>query len=142
MKLTTKGRYAVTTLVDLALHQQNGPVTIAKIANRHGISTAYLERLAGMMRAKGLLKSVRGPRGGYILARPAEQITIADIIQAVDEQIDTTRCKGKANCHQGRVCLTHYLWEGLNQQIADFLQNIPLSAVATRLSLTPIQLII
>ncbi len=129
MKLTTKGRYAVTALVDLAQHQQAGPMSIAEVAARHGISTTYLERLAGVMRAKGLLKSVRGAKGGYILAKPSTQITVADIIQAVDEKIDTTRCQGKANCHEGNVCVTHHLWERLNQEIFSFLSSITLSAL-------------
>jgi Rrf2 family iron-sulfur cluster assembly transcriptional regulator len=130
MKLTTKGRYAVTALVDMALQQQTKPTAIAEVALRHGISPTYLERLAGVMRAKGLLKSVRGPKGGYVLARPAEEITVADIIHAVDEKIDTTRCHGKANCHEGSVCITHHLWDRLNHEILDFLQGITLSALA------------
>ncbi len=132
MKLTTKGRYAVTALLDLAIHQQEGPITISVLATRHGISQAYLERLAGVMRAKGLLKSVRGSKGGYILARPAETITLADIIQAVDERIDTTRCAGKANCHDGAMCLTHHLWDELNHKISHFFQGITLRSLAEK----------
>lgn len=132
MKLTTKGRYAVTALLDLAIHQQKGPTTVAEMAARHGISATYLERLAGVLRAKGLLKSVRGPRGGYVLARSAQEITIAEIIAAVDEKIDATRCAGKANCHEGTTCLTHHLWDELNQQIFHFLHNITLSALACK----------
>jgi len=127
MKLTTKGRYAVTALVDFALHQREEPMSIAEVATRHGISATYLERLAGILRAKGLLKSVRGSKGGYHLARPASQITVADIIHAVDEKIDATACQGKANCHDGSVCITHHLWDRLNQQIVDFLTSITLS---------------
>lgn len=127
MKLTTKGRYAVTALVDFALHQQDEPMSITEVATRHGISPTYLERLAGMLRAKGLLKSVRGAKGGYHLARSADQITVADIIRAVDENMDATACQGKANCHEGEVCLTHHLWDRLNQQIVDFLSSITLS---------------
>jgi Rrf2 family iron-sulfur cluster assembly transcriptional regulator len=130
MKLTTKGRYAVTALLDLAIHQQEGPITVSQLATRHGISPAYLERLAGQMRAKGLLKSIRGSKGGYILARNPEEITLADIINAVDEHIDTTLCKGKANCHEGGVCLTHHLWDELNHKISHFFQGITLSALA------------
>jgi Rrf2 family iron-sulfur cluster assembly transcriptional regulator len=129
MKLTTKGRYAVTALLDLAMHQQEGPTTIAQMAQRQGISSTYLERLAGIMRAKGLLKSVRGAKGGYILARPANEITVADIIEAVDEGVDATRCAGKGNCHAGKICLTHHLWEALNHEISGFLQRITLSAL-------------
>lgn len=130
MKLTTKGRYAVTALVDLTINQQEGPTTIAEVAKRHGISVPYLERLAGLMRAKGLLKSIRGAKGGYVLGRPAEQITVADIICAVNEGIDTTRCQGKANCYKGAVCLTHHLWDKLNHEILHFLQSITLSTLA------------
>jgi len=127
MKLTTKGRYAVTALVDFALNQRDEPMSIAEVASRHGISSTYLERLAGQLRAKGLLKSVRGSKGGYHLAKPANEITVADIIHAVDEKMDTTACQGKANCHEGSVCLTHHLWDRLNQQIVDFLTSITLS---------------
>ena len=136
MKLTTKGRYAVTALVDLAMHEKTGPTTISQVAARQGISIAYLERLAGQMRAYGLLKSVRGAKGGYILARPATHITVAEIIAAVDEGVDTTLCKGKANCHNGAVCSTHDLWEKLNQQIIQFLQGITLSSLAAPSSLS------
>lgn len=127
MKLTTKGRYAVTALVDFALNQQDEPMSIAEVATRHGISATYLERLAGILRAKGLLKSVRGAKGGYHLAKPADEITVADIIHAVDEKMDATACQGKANCHEGNVCITHHLWDRLNQQIVDFLTSITLS---------------
>ena len=132
MKLTTRGRYAVTALLDLALHQQQGPITISQLAVRHGISAAYLERLAGVMRAKGLLKSVRGAKGGYVLARSADSITLADIIDAVDEKIDTTRCQGKGNCHEGTMCLTHHLWDELNDKISHFFQGITLEALAKK----------
>lgn len=126
MKLTTKGRYAVTALLDMALLQQQGPVTIPDIARRHHLSPAYLERLAGKLRQKGLLNSVRGAHGGYLLGKTPQDISIADIIKAVDEKMDTTRCQGQANCHEGGICLTHHLWETLNDVIFDFLQNITL----------------
>ena len=132
MKLTTKGRYAVTALLDLAIHQQSGPITVSQMAQRQRISPTYLERLAGHMRAKGLLISVRGSKGGYILARPANEITIADIITAVDEGIDATKCQGKGNCQDGEMCLTHHLWEALNQEIHQFLKGITLSALAEK----------
>ena len=132
MKLTTKGRYAVTALLDLAMHQDSGPITIAQMAKRQKISPTYLERLAGNMRAKGLLKSVRGSKGGYILARHPSEITVADIIEAVDEGIDATRCAGKGNCHEGEMCITHHLWEALNREILEFLQGITLSALVKR----------
>ncbi|MFI4938161.1 MAG: Rrf2 family transcriptional regulator [Candidatus Berkiellales bacterium] len=137
MKLTTKGRYAVTALLDLTLHEQEGPTTVARLAERQGISATYLERLTGQMRAKGLLKSVRGSKGGYILARRPEHITVADIIAAVNEGIDTTRCGGQANCHQGKVCLTHHLWDALNQEIFQFLEGITLSALASNQQIQP-----
>lgn len=132
MQLTTKGRYAVTALLDLAMHQQAGPTTIAQVAERQGISPLYLERLAGRMRANGLLTSIRGPRGGYLLARSPHEITLAEIIQAVDERIDTTQCKGKGNCFGGTMCLTHHLWDELNQQIFHYLDKITLGALAER----------
>lgn len=132
MRLTTKGRYAVTALLDLAIHQQAGPTTISALAIRHGISPAYLERLAGIMRSKGLLKSIRGPKGGYILARSAHDITLADIIEAVEERIDTTKCQGKGNCHEGVMCLTHHIWDDLNQTISDFFQKITLGELAAK----------
>lgn len=132
MKLTTKGRYAVTALLDLAINQSNGPITVARLAERQGISVTYLERLAGIMRAKGLLKSVRGKNGGYVLARSAEEITLADIIAAVEEKIDATRCHGKGNCHDGAMCLTHHLWDDLNHKISHYLQEITLGALALK----------
>ncbi|MBS0286187.1 MAG: Rrf2 family transcriptional regulator [Proteobacteria bacterium] len=132
MKLTTKGRYAVTALLDLALHQQKGPVTVSELAQRHGISAAYLERLAGLMRSKGLLKSIRGAKGGYLLAKEPDAITLAEIIDAVDERIDTTRCQGKANCHDGAMCITHHLWDELNDKISLFFQGITLGALAKK----------
>jgi Rrf2 family iron-sulfur cluster assembly transcriptional regulator len=132
MKLTTKGRYAVTALLDLAIHQQEGPTSIAQLAQRHGISSTYLERLAGVMRQRGLLKSIRGSKGGYVLARSADEITLADIIDAVDERIDTTRCRGKANCHEGVVCLTHHVWDELNHEISHFFKKITLGALALK----------
>ncbi len=132
MKLTTKGRYAVTALLDLAIHHQDGPITISVLAQRNGISVAYLERLAHVMRTKGLLKSVRGAKGGYVLARSAENITLAEIIDAVDERIDTTKCQGKSNCHEGNMCLTHHLWDELNKKIAHFFQGITLGALAKK----------
>lgn len=126
MKLTTKGRYAVTTLLDLASSAISGPIKIGQVAERHGISSAYLERLAGKLRDRGLLKSTRGAQGGYMLAKSASQITVADIMLAVDEKLDTTRCQGKANCQNGQVCSTHHLWEQLDQKILGFLQGITL----------------
>lgn len=132
MKLTTKGRYAVTALLDLAIHQHIGPTPITELAKRQHISPTYLERLAGRMRQKGLLKSIRGKHGGYILAKSPEDITLADIINAVNEGIDTTKCKGKGNCHNGGMCLTHNLWAELNDKITHFLSNITLENLAKK----------
>lgn len=140
MKLTTKGRYAVTTLLDLASSPQQGPINIGQIANRHAISVAYLERLAGRLREQGLLKSVRGAQGGYILARPADQITVADIMLAVDEKLDTTQCHGKSNCHEGGVCATHHLWDALNHKILGFLRGITLQDLITKPNHQPIHI--
>lgn len=132
MKLTTKGRYAVTTLLDLATQPQTGPTNIGQIATRHGISAAYLERLAGRLREHGLLKSIRGPQGGYLLGRSADQITVADILIAVDEKLDTTQCQGKSNCHEGGMCATHHLWDLLNHKIIGFLQGITLQDLISK----------
>lgn len=130
MKLTTKGRYAVTTLLDMTLREQTSPITISEVAKRHHLSPAYLERLAGKLRQNGLLKSVRGAQGGYLLGKSPAEITVAEIINAVEEKIDTTRCQGQANCHEGNVCLTHHLWASLNHVIFDFLQKITLKDLA------------
>ncbi len=130
MKLTTKGRYAVTALVDMAIHGLQGPVTIIELSNRQDISQAYLEQLMGILRTKGILASIKGPGGGYILAKPAELITVAEIITAVNEPVDSTRCGGKHNCQQGKVCLTHTLWAELNHTMHTFLQNKNLGELA------------
>lgn len=127
MKLTAKGKYAVTALVDIAVYGQSGPITVHSIATRQGISVLYLERLTGLMRAKGLLKSVKGPGGGYELNRLTTEITVADIIQAIEEPVDITTCKGLENCRNGGRCLTHFLWEELNTRIIDYLQSVTLS---------------
>lgn len=132
MKLTTKARYAVTALLDLVLQGGDAPIAVGEIAHRQGISVAYLERLVGQMRATGLLKSVRGAKGGYVLGRSAAAITVADVIRAVNEEVDATRCGGKGNCQRGAMCLTHYLWDELNQEIFTFLGNITLQALAEK----------
>lgn len=138
MKLTTKGRYAVTTLLDLASTQQTGPINIGQVANRHDISAAYLERLAGKLRDKGLLKSIRGAQGGYMLAKAPSDITVADILMAVEEKLDTTRCRGKANCQEGHLCSTHHLWEQLNTKIMGFLEGITLQDLMVKPQARPI----
>jgi Rrf2 family iron-sulfur cluster assembly transcriptional regulator len=127
MKLTTKGRYAVTALLDLALHDGKGPVCLSEIAERQDISLPYLEQLFTRMRRRGLVASTRGPGGGYNLGRTAAQIPVADIISAVDESFDATRCGGERDCHGGKSCLTHELWEGLSREVQKFLQNVTLA---------------
>jgi Rrf2 family transcriptional regulator, iron-sulfur cluster assembly transcription factor len=126
MRLTTKGRFAVTAMLDLALRQAGGPVTLAGISERQHISLSYLEQLFGKLRRRDLVESVRGPGGGYCLARPAGEINVADIIQAVDEPIDATQCGGKENCRDEGRCMTHDLWSDLSTTIHDYLSNITL----------------
>ena len=126
MRLTTKGRFAVTAMADLAMRNEHGPVTLASISERQSISQSYLEQLFGKLRRRNIVVAVRGPGGGYNLARPSAQITIDDIIGAVDEAIDSTQCGGMANCHDGRQCITHDLWEGLNKAIHSYLTEVDL----------------
>jgi len=126
MRLTTKGRFAVTAMADLAMCGGHNPVTMAAISGRQKISLSYLEQLFGRLRRRKIVKSVRGPGGGYHLARPADKITIAEIIVAVDEPLDATGCGGKGNCFDDRKCLTHELWVGLNECIYDYLSSITL----------------
>lgn len=130
MRLTSKGRYAVTAAVDLVLNAGDGLVSPAGIAARQDLSQAYLERLLGQMRRSRLVQSVRGPGGGYRLARPAEEISVADVVRAVNESLDSTRCGGRRNCHGDRPCLTHNLWESLNVQVEQYLDRITLAEVA------------
>lgn len=127
MRLTTKGRFAVTAMIDLALRQGNGPVTLAAISQRQRISLSYLEQLFGKLRRNDLVESTRGPGGGYTLARAADSITVADIIVSVDEPMDATQCGGKENClgEAGR-CMTHDLWATLNQRMVDYLASVSL----------------
>ena len=127
MKLTTKGRYAVTALLDLALHDSEGPVCLSEIAGRQDISLPYLEQLFTRLRRGGLVASTRGPGGGYNLGKPAAQIPVADIIRAVDEPIDSTQCGGRENCHDNHRCMTHELWEELNATVYGFLSGVKLS---------------
>jgi Rrf2 family iron-sulfur cluster assembly transcriptional regulator len=130
MRLTTKGRFAVTAMIDLALRQNNGPVTLAAISQRQQISLSYLEQLFGKLRRHELVESTRGPGGGYTLGRKASEITVADIIVSVDEPIDATQCGGKQNCmgNAGR-CMTHDLWAQLNSKMVDFLDSITLQSL-------------
>ena len=126
MRLTTKGRFAVTAMVDLAMRGGHGPVTLAGISERQKISLSYLEQLFGKLRRHNIVASVRGPGGGYCLARPAAQIPISEIILAVDEPLDATKCSGAGNCMDGQPCLTHDLWLGLTKTIYDYLAEVSL----------------
>ncbi|MDB1124749.1 Fe-S cluster assembly transcriptional regulator IscR [Vibrio algarum] len=126
MRLTSKGRYAVTAMLDVALHSQDGPVPLADISERQGISLSYLEQLFSKLRKASLVASVRGPGGGYRLGREAFDISIGTVISAVDESVDATKCAGKGGCQGGTRCLTHTLWRDLSDRISDFLDNITL----------------
>ena len=127
MRLTTKGRFAVTAMVDLALRQNRGPVTLAAISERQHISLSYLEQLFGKLRRARLVSSVRGPGGGYNLAHPAQDISVASIVTAVDEPLDATQCGGKENCHEEKRCMTHDLWATLNEKMYDYLSSVTLA---------------
>ena len=132
MRLTTKGRYAVTAMLDLALHTEHGPVSLADISARQGISLSYLEQLFARLRQCNLVQSVRGPGGGYRLSANTADISVAQVVDAVSESLDATRCEGKGNCHEGEVCLTHHLWENLSEQIHRFLSDISLADLVAR----------
>ncbi len=133
MRLTTKGRFAVTAMIDVHRHQQKGPVPLAGISVRQDISVAYLEQLFSKLRRKNLVKSIRGPGGGYILAKNAQAITIADIVFAVDEPLDVTRCGGNGNCARGSItCITHDLWANLNEKIIHYLDSVTLSDLSEK----------
>ena len=132
MRLTTKGRYAVTAMLDLAIHADKGPVSLADISKRQEISLSYLEQLFSRLKKSELVSSIRGPGGGYQLSRSQDAIFVAEIVDAVNESIDATNCNGKGNCHQGEICLTHYLWEDLSHQIHSFLSGISLANLMAR----------
>jgi Rrf2 family iron-sulfur cluster assembly transcriptional regulator len=132
MRLTTKGRYAVTAMLDLALHGDDAPISLADISKRQDISLSYLEQLFTRLRKEGLVKSTRGPGGGYSLGKPAEQIAVSDVISAVDEQVDATRCGGLSNCQDDQPCLTHDLWMDLSRQIYTFLNGITLAKLTNQ----------
>ena len=127
MRLTTKGRFAVTAILDLALNESEKPVTLADISERQSISLSYLEQLFSRMRREGIVKSTRGPGGGYHIARGYDEITVKSIIIAVDEEIDATQCNGKENCHEGKRCITHDLWAAINHKILDYLESLTLA---------------
>lgn len=131
MRLTTKGRFAVTAMVDLAISGGNGPVTLASISERQKISLSYLEQLFGKLRKHNVVASVRGPGGGYRLSRPAHQISMSDIIVAVDESLDASNCHGMGNCQDGKPCITHNLWMGLNNAISSYLESVTLHQLIT-----------
>ncbi len=132
MRLTTKGRFAVTAMIDVAMYGTKGPVTLAAISGRQHISLSYLEQLFGKLRRNGLVDSVRGPGGGYTLARSAGEVSVADVILAVDEPIDATQCGGRENCHDDRRCMTHELWAGLNAHIFVFLRSVSLAQLVAQ----------
>ena len=127
MRLTTKGRFAVTAMLDLAMRNGNGPVTLAGISDRQKISLSYLEQLFGKLRRRALVESVRGPGGGYCLAKDTSAISVAEIIRAVDEPIDATQCGGLSNCLDDHRCMTHELWTGLNKHIYEYLEAVSLA---------------
>jgi len=132
MRLTTKGRFAVTALVDLAMNSQSGPVTLASISERQKISPSYLEQLFGKLRRRELVTSVRGPGGGFSLARPAEEVTVAHIVRAVDEVLDATQCHGHQDCCDQHCCMTHDLWESLNRKMYEYLDSVSLQSLVER----------
>jgi len=127
MRLTTKGRFAVTAMLDLAMNGGKGPVTLAGISQRQSISLSYLEQLFGRLRRHTLVESVRGPGGGYTLARGLDKMSVADIIKAVDEPLDATQCGGKENCKDEQRCMTHDLWATLNEKMYEYLHSVKLS---------------
>lgn len=127
MRLTTKGRFAVTAMLDIALYEADKPVTLAGISERQSISLSYLEQLFSRLRKQGLVSSVRGPGGGYRIAKPHQEISVSDIITAVDEQIDATQCGGNENCHEEGRCMTHELWASLNSKILEYLSGVTLA---------------
>lgn len=129
MRLTTKGRFAVTAMIDLALNAQNNAVKLNSISERQQISLSYLEQLFSKLRRAGLVESIRGPGGGYILGQDAGEINIAQIIAAAEDELDATLCKGKANCQSGAPCLTHNLWENLNHTINAYLSSVTLAGL-------------
>ena len=127
MRLTTKGRFAVTAMLDLAINEVDKPVTLAGISERQNISLSCLEQLFSRLRRCGLVKSVRGPGGGYRIAKNLNQITVSEIISAVDELIDATQCGGHENCRDERRCMTHDLWSSLNVKILEYLSGVTLA---------------
>tara|TARA_R110000824_G_scaffold7892_6_gene35955 strand:+ start:72291 stop:72779 length:489 start_codon:yes stop_codon:yes gene_type:complete len=140
MRLTTKGRYAVTAMLDLSINAGNGPVSLNDISQRQDISLSYLEQLFSKLRKKKLVTSVRGPGGGYQLSRRESEIDVAEIIEAVNESLDTTKCQGTGDCQNGAICLTHHLWQDLSEQINSFLSNITLADLVGKSEINQIAL--
>lgn len=139
MRLSTKGRYAVTAMLDLALHHEQGPVTLADISENQGISLSYLEQLFARLRKHGLVEGLRGPGGGYRLSRPPQDISVAEVITAIGEGIDATLCDGNEDCQDGERCLTHELWTRLGKEIFDFLNGITLASFLERVDGNEVQ---
>jgi len=138
MRLTTKGRFAVTAMVDLGMRQTRGPVTLAAISERQHISLSYLEQLFGKLRRRKLVSSVRGPGGGYRLAQPIQSITVAEIVIAVDEPLDATQCGGKENCADDKRCMTHELWANLNKKMHEYLSSVSLADLVAQQAAKPV----
>jgi Rrf2 family iron-sulfur cluster assembly transcriptional regulator len=132
MRLTAKGRYAVTAMLDLAVHQRSRPISLADISRRQGISLSYLEQLFAKLRKHNLVNSVRGPGGGYQLGRDPSQIFVAEIVDSVDENVDATKCSGRADCQHGEMCLSHQLWADLSSEIHLFLAGIDLASIIAK----------
>lgn len=132
MRLTTKGRYAVTAMLDVALNSGELPVNLGDISSRQGISLSYLEQLFAKLRKQGLVKSIRGPGGGYFLGADTKTIKVLAIIDAVNENVDVTQCQQKGNCNDGEICLTHHLWMDLSEQIRDFLSQVSLEDLLSK----------
>ena len=126
MKLTTKGRYAVTAMLDIAYYDKGNPISLAEISSRQNISLSYLEQLFSRLKKRGLVESIKGPGGGYRLSKDANNIVISEVIQAVDDNLETTSCNGKANCHNNSQCISHNLWQDLGIEIKNFLSDVTL----------------
>ena len=132
MKLTTKSRYAVTAMLDIAYHNKGNPISLPEIADRQNISLSYLEQLFSRLKKSGLVESIKGPGGGYMLSKGADDIVISEVIQAVDEDLETTACNGKSNCHNNHQCISHNLWQDLGIEIKNFLSDITLQQVISK----------
>ena len=132
MKLTTKSRYAVTAMLDIASHNTGNPISLPEISNRQNISLSYLEQLFSRLKKSGLVDSIKGPGGGYMLSKDANEIVISEVIQAVDEDLETTACNGKSNCHNNHQCISHNLWQDLGTEINNFLSDITLKQVIAK----------